>query len=62
MISPFQTIFIMAAIKKEYTHDVIYDISSKKQIFMLIIFLLGTIMITITTLISNFIFQKREIN
>ncbi|CAD8091109.1 unnamed protein product [Paramecium sonneborni] len=62
MICPFQTIFVMATSKKSLNNSVIYDVSSNGQIFLLIISLLGTILIFITSTLSNFIFKKREIN
>ncbi|CAD8079803.1 unnamed protein product [Paramecium sonneborni] len=62
IMCPFQTIFVMVTAKIELNNYVIYDSSSNRQILLLIISLLGTIIIFITSTISNFIFQKREIN
>ncbi|CAK76655.1 unnamed protein product (macronuclear) [Paramecium tetraurelia] len=62
MVSPFQTVFAMVSRKNEFIHNSISDLNANKQIFFLIISIFGTIIITTTSLLSNFIFQKREIN
>ncbi|CAD8154287.1 unnamed protein product [Paramecium octaurelia] len=62
MVCPFQTVFATVSRKNQFIHNSILDLNTNKQIFFLIISIFGTIIITTTSLLSNFIFQKREIN